>query len=164
MNSIREETSLLAGSGVDSGKASTPGGSAGSSGEKASLFRVHSDLTFLLRPSRADPYHATGNGVERVILWNDLDRLTASQFAEISAKSEAVLRAIDNEARKSLGLPSNVSDNTSASCQDHSLRTPAVGDANGHRFRSSLNIPGLRAILPEDLKTNNQEIAAFLWC
>jgi hypothetical protein len=60
------------------------------------MFRVHSDLTFFLRPSRADPYNAAGNAVERVILWNDLERLPASQFAEISAKSEAVLRAIDN--------------------------------------------------------------------
>jgi len=164
LNSIREEKSGLAGAGINSGNAPTPGGLAGSPGENSSLFRVHSDLTFLLRPSRTDPYNATGNGVERVILWNDLDRLTASQPAEISSKSEAVLRAIDNEARESLGLPSNVSDNTSASGQDQSLRTAAVGDANGHRFRSSLNIPGLRAILPEDLKTNNQEIAAFLWC
>lgn len=60
------------------------------------MFRVHSDLTFFLRPSRADPNNATGSGVEWVILRNDLYRLTASQFAEISAKSEAVLRAIDN--------------------------------------------------------------------
>lgn len=87
----------------------------------SSYFRMHSDLTFLLRPSRADPYNAAGNGVERLILWNDLDGLSAPQFAEISAKSEAVLGAVDNQAGKSLGLPSKVSDDTSASCPDDAL-------------------------------------------
>lgn len=43
----------------------------------SSLFRVYSDLTFLLRPSWADPYNTTGNGVERVVLWDDLDGLSA---------------------------------------------------------------------------------------
>ena len=69
----------------------------------SSFFRVHSDLTFLFRPSHADPYNAAGNGIERVIIWNDLDGLSAPQFAEMSAKSEAVLGAVDNQARKSLG-------------------------------------------------------------
>lgn len=82
---------------------------------------MHSDLTFLFRPSRAGPYNVTGNAVERLILWNDLDGLSAPQFVEESAKSEAVLRAVDNQARKSLGLPSKGSDNTSASSPDHSL-------------------------------------------
>ena len=123
---------------------------------------MYSDLAFLFRPWRADPYNAAGNGLEGVILWNDLDGLSASQFAEIPAKSEAVRRAIDNQARKSLGFPSDGSDHTRAPGPDRSLGTPAVGDARGgHRFRSNVNIPGLSAILPEDIKTNNREIAAF---
>lgn len=127
----------------------------------SSLFRVHSDLTFLFRPSRADPYDAAGNGVEGVIRWNNLDGLSAFQFAEISAQSEAVRRAIDNQARKSLGLPSNVSDNASASCPDHSLRTAAVGGAKGHRFRSSLKIPGSHIALGgKDKQSGNRGI---LW-
>jgi hypothetical protein len=87
----------------------------------SSFFRVHSDLTFLFSAWRADPYNAAGNRAERLIFWNDLDGLSAPQFAEKSAKSEAVLGAVDNQARKSLGLPSKVSDDTSASCPDDAL-------------------------------------------
>ena len=97
----------------------------------SSLFRAYSDLPFLFGPACADPYNAAGNGFQRIIVGNDFDGLSASQFAKIPAKSEAVLRAIDDQTGKSFGLPSKVSDNAGASCLDYSFGTAAVGNAKG---------------------------------
>ena len=81
---------------------------------------LHSHLTFLFRPGFADPYNATPNGVQWVIVRDDLHGLSAPQ-SETSPQSETLRRAIGYQARKSFIVSSEVNDNTSASRLDDPL-------------------------------------------
>ena len=89
--------------------------------------RIHSriqklqpHLSFLLRSRFADPYHVALGNVQRVIVWDDFDNLSAFQSASCH-ESEPFCRGIDDEAGKPFRNSFKIDDNTGTLFQDNPL-------------------------------------------